>query len=581
MDNKDLVILRSVIANRLDTIAGEMGAVLERSSRSPIFAEACDFSCGICDREGNLVSQLNGIPILAAAGTFSVKEVLKKYRDDISEGDVFIVNDPYAGGNHLPDIGIITPVFHRNRLIFFCVSRAHHGDIGGSAAGSYNPGATEIFQEGLRLPPLRIMTSGGPLREVMDLITYNTRNPEMLKSDLLAQVGACRVGMRRLQALVNAYGPGNVEQVVKDILNHGEKLARKCISQLPEGTYTGEEWVDDDGFQDHPIRIQANVTIEDDEILLDFAGTDAQVRGFVNSSLVTTTSAAYIACLWALSPEIPRNSGAFRAIKLDIPRGSLLNPNPPAPVTLCTLTCACELISAIFKAFARLVPELIPAGFGRYCGPSFFGIDPRNGNFYVGFAFCALGSGGGMKGLDGSPYMAPISNYGGVRAPNIESNEVQYPHITLRHEFEPDTAGAGQYRGGPGVRYEIQFYDNEPNIAMFGDGMKIPPYGLAGGSPGSLNRAALINPGEKQTALGSKEKPRQLQPGSVVKLVSSGGGGWGNPLDRKPEEVLEDYLNGITSAKKARDDYGVVITDNAVNEEMTAQLRAEKLNGKN
>jgi len=206
----------------------------------------------------------------------------------------------------------------------------------------------------------------------------------------------------------------------------------------------------------------------------------------------------------------------------------------------------------------RGASEAAAAGYGRFCGPSFFGADPRTDDFYVGFAFCALGSGGAMAGLDGSPFMAPISNYGGVRTPNIESNEVQYPHLTLYHEFEPDTAGAGRFRGGPGIRYAICFYDPEPGMVMFGDGMKIPPYGLAGGHPGSLNRAELCT-GGKTVKLASKESPRRLKPGDTVTLVSSGGGGWGNPLERDPQKVIEDVLDGLISSETAHRVYGVAV----------------------
>ena len=552
------IILQAVIANRLDSIAGEMGLVLERSARSPIFAEACDFACGICNARGELVSQLSGIPILATAGSFSVQAVLERYGDTIEDGDAFIVNDPYCGGNHLPDIGIITPVFAGGKLLFFCVSRAHHGDIGGSAAGSYNPKATEIFQEGLRIPPLRLVSRGTMAEEVMDLITYNTRNPGMLRSDLLAQTGANRIGRRRLLEMIEQYSAGVVCRTVGEILDQAEKLARERITALPEGIFTGVELVDDDGFQEEPIRIEARVIKKGDSLTVDFSGTDSQVRGFVNTSIVTTTTAACIAVLWVLGPDVPRNGGSFRAIAVNAPKGSLVNPQPPAPVTLCTLTPAGEVIAAIFKALAAAVPERIPAGFGRYCGPSFYGVDPRTERFYVGFAFCALGSGGGMDGLDGSPYMAPISNYGGVRTPNIESNEIQYPHITLWHEMVPDTAGPGRYRGGPGLRYAIRFYDPEPGIAMFGDGMKIPPYGLDGGEPGSLNRASLCTRKE-EIPLQSKESPRQLQPGDSVLMLSSGGGGWGSPLERDPELVLQDVQDGIVSVEAARKFYGVVI----------------------
>lgn len=566
------VVLRAVLANRLDTIAREMGLALERSAHSPIFAEACDFACGICDVKGELVSQLSGIPILAAAGSASVRAVLERYQGRIEDGDVFIVNDPYWGGNHLPDIGIITPVFAGGELLFFCVSRAHHGDIGGSVAGSYNAKATEIFQEGLRIPPLRLVSGGVLLDEVLDLITYNTRNPAMLRSDLAAQRGANEIGRQRLLEVVQAYGAPTVTGLVGELLARAEALVRERIAALPDGIYSGCELVDDDGFQDEPIAIRVTLRKEGSRLVVDLAGTDPQVQGFVNTALVTTETAARIAVLWVLGPDIPRNGGAFRAIEVRAPRGSLVNPEPPAPVTLSTLTPAGEIISAVFKAFAPVAGDHVPAGFGRFCGPSFFGVDPRSESFYVGFAFCALGSGGAMAGLDGSPYMAPISNYGGVRTPNIESNEVQYPHLTLRHEFEPDTGGAGRFRGGPGIRYEIRFYDPEPGIVMFGDGMKIPPYGSKGGSAGSPNRAFLTS-GDTTVALGSKEGPRRLRPGDRLTLLSSGGGGWGDPRERDPEMVRRDVLDGVVSRLAARDVYAVVLSGDQVDPAGTARLR--------
>ncbi len=573
------VILQSVIANRLDSISREMGLVLERSARSPIFAEACDFACCICNHEGELVSQLSGIPILATAGSFSVRAVLDRYGQGILDGDVFIVNDPYYGGNHLPDIGIITPVFAEDKLAFFCVSRAHHGDIGGSTAGSYNARATEIFQEGVRIPPTRLVSQGRLIDEVMELIAYNTRNPEMLKSDLLAQIGANRIGSGRLKEMIAARSLDVVQEIVAEILAQAEKLTRQKISALPDGIYEGTELVDDDGFQTEPIRIVARVIIDGSDLTVDFTGTDGQVKGFVNTSIVTTTAAAGIAVLWTLGGEIPRNGGAFRTIKVNAPYGSLVNPRPPAPVTLCTLTPAGEIISAIFKALAELAPRQVPAGYGRFCGPSFFGVDPRTERFYVGFAFCALGSGGGMAGMDGSSYMAPMSNYGGVRTPNIEANEVQYPHFTLYHEMEADTAGAGRHRGGAGIRYAFRLDDPQPGIVMFGDGMKIPPYGLDGGSPGSLNQA-ILSTGGRSVSLSSKEEPRFLHPGDTIRLVSSGGGGCGNPDERDPVLVWQDVQDGIISVSAARSLYGVVIGADGIDHTGTMHLREERKNNK-
>lgn len=575
----DQIIERAVIANRLDTISKEMGYALERSSRSPIFAEACDFACGICNGDGDLVSQINGIPILAAAGTFSVQEVIKKYSERVEEGDVFILNDPYQGGNHLPDIGIITPLVVDGEVLFYCVSRAHHGDIGGSVAGSYNAKATEIFQEGLRIPPIKLVSRGQVIHEVMDLITRNVRNPQMLQNDLWAQIGANNIGVARLKELLNNYSPAGIKATVGYLLDHAEMLTRRAITEMPDGDYIGEEWVDDDGFQANPIKIKVTVKVLGEEMTLDFEGTDSQVLGFVNSALVTSTTAAWIGALWALGSDIPRNSGAFRAIKVCLPKGSLVNPYDPAPVTLSTLTPASEIISAIFQALDPVAEGRLPAGFGRYCGPSFYGVDPRNQEFYVGFAFCALGSGGGISGRDGYPYMAPLSNYGGVRAPNIEANEIQYPHLTLCHEMETDSAGAGKWRGGPGIRYSLEFKGNPTNIVMFGDGMKIPPFGLSLGKMGSLNQAILTTEDGKMIKLASKESGRSLPEGTILTVISSGGGGWGDPWQRDPVKVWQDVLNGVISRVKAEQDYGVVLLEEGVDWAATTELRSVKLLG--
>lgn len=567
------IINRTVIANRLDSITQEMGISLEHSAHSPIFAEACDFACCICDYNGDLVSQLSGIPILATAGSFSVKSIINKYGDDIHDGDAFIINDPYDGGNHLPDIGIITPVFYDNELLFFCVSRAHHGDIGGSTAGSYNPKATEIFQEGIRIHPTRVVKDNKIINDILDLIILNTRNPSMLKSDLLAQMGSNNVAKNRIEKMLEEYGNDTVKKVVEENLHQAEILTRKRINEVPDGEYSAFSYIDDDSFQKEPIKINVTVKINGDKLLVDFTGTNNQVKGFVNTSVVTATAASGIASLWFLGADIPRNGGAFNAIDVFLPKGSLVNPFEPAPMTLSTLTPASEIIGTIFKAFNKAIPDRLPAGYGNYIGPSYYGIDPRNGRFYVGFSFCSLGSGGAMKGIDGKAYMSPMSNYGGVKAPNIESNEVQYPHITLKHEMETDTAGAGEYRGGAGIEYNFQIYDETSEIVMFGDGIKNPPYGLNGGNNGSFNKPLFRHNGEWiQTE--SKEHPRKVSKGDIVSIHSAGGGGYGNPMKRDINSVLEDYLDGIISKKSALDVYGVKINnDNTINVSETKKIR--------
>ncbi|WKY42852.1 hydantoinase B/oxoprolinase family protein [Eubacteriaceae bacterium ES2] len=573
MDQRTEAILnRTVIINRLDSITKEMGIALEHSAHSPIFAEACDFACCICDAKGELVSQLNGIPILATAGSFSVKAVLRKFGENIFDGDVFIINDPYDGGNHLPDIGIITPVFAQGELLFFCVSRAHHGDIGGSTAGSYNPKATEIFQEGIRIPPTRLMKNNEILDDILDLIRINTRNPQMLTSDFLAQIGSNRLAARRIQEMLLSFSPEIVKNAVSVSLEMAETLTRKRISEVPDGIYRAYDYIDDDGFQQEPIRIEVAVKISGDQMLIDFEGTDDQVTGFINTSVVTATCASGIAALWFLGKDIPRNGGAFSCIDVNLPEGSLVNPHLPAPMTLCTLTPASEIIGTIFKALDQAESGRVSAGYHRYLGPSFYGVDPRNERYYVGFSFCSLGSGGAMEGHDGKPYMATLSNFGGVKAPNIESNEVQYPHITLYHEMDTDTAGAGEFRGGCGMKYAFEVTADQADLVNFGDGIKHAPFGLRGGGAGSLNRSVFVSQGQ-EIVMESKEAPRKAVKGDSIHLNTSGGGGWGDPLKRQAQKVYEDVLDGIISTETAENVYGVIIEPFGINFEKTEKRR--------
>jgi N-methylhydantoinase B len=573
MDQRTEAILnRTVIMNRLDSITKEMGIALEHSAHSPIFAEACDFACCICDAKGELVSQLNGIPILATAGSFSVKAVLRKFGENIFDGDVFIINDPYDGGNHLPDIGIITPVFAQDELLFFCVSRAHHGDIGGSTAGSYNPKATEIFQEGIRIPPTRLMKNNEMLDDILDLIRINTRNPQMLTSDFLAQIGSNRLAAKRIQEMLSSFSPEIVKNAVSVSLEMAERLTRKRINEVPDGIYKASDYIDDDGFQQEPIKIEVTVKISGDQMLIDFEGTDDQVTGFINTSVVTATCASGIAALWFLGKDIPRNGGAFNCIEVNLPEGSLVNPHLPAPMTLCTLTPASEIIGTIFKALDQAESGRVSAGYHRYLGPSFYGVDPRNERYYVGFSFCSLGSGGAMEGHDGKPYMATLSNFGGVKAPNIESNEVQYPHLTLYHEMDSDTAGAGEFRGGCGMKYAFEVTADQADLVNFGDGIKHAPFGLRGGGAGSLNRSVFFSQGQ-EIVMKSKEAPRKAVKGDRIHLNTSGGGGWGDPRKRQAQKVYEDVLDGIISKEIAENVYGVIIEPSGINLEKTEKRR--------
>jgi len=576
-------ITLSVIYNRLLTINKEMGITMINTSISPIFAEVHDFSCAICDWDNRIVAQIDGVPSHTASAMEAVRAVSKEFGDDIHSGDVFILNDPYLGGTHLPDVTIMKPIFYDNQIQFIAINRAHHGDVGGMEPGSYCPGATELFHEGIRIPPLRIYRDEKPIMDVVKMIRINTRMPDALWVDMKAQVASCRVAERRILELIEKYGVEKTRETIEDIHRYAERRMRLEIEKLKNGVYEGESFLDSDGFTDKPIRIKVRVTINDDEAQVDFTGSDAQVTGFVNSPMANTATCVYVAFLTTVTtPDIPHNEGVYHPISITAPEGTVVNPRFPAPVASCTLDTACAILEACWIALSKVLPERVPAGWNRWNGPTITGIDPRNNNFYVMFGFNGFGGAGGMSGMDGRHYIGDGIDLGGLIAPNIETNEMDYPHITEFNEFTTDSCGAGKFRGGCGAKYRIKFYDEEPNLVMFGDGKIYPPYGLFGGTPGTCN-LAFINEGmQEQHEIKAKEALK-LKKSDTYTSYPSGGGGWGDPLERDPELVRMDARNEIISSESAYEDYGVVLEgeESTINYKETHRAREERKGGNN
>ncbi len=574
---KDPITL-SVIYNRLLTINQEMGITMINTSISPIFAEVHDFSCAICDWDNRIVAQIDGVPSHTASAMEAVKAISRDFTEDILDGDVFVLNDPYLGGTHLQDVTIMKPVFYDNALQFVAINRAHHGDVGGMEPGSYVPQATELFHEGIRIPPLRIYRNNEPIMDVVNMIRINTRMPDDLWVDMKAQVASCRVAEKRIKELLDKYGTAKTRETIEDIHRYAEHRMRLEIEKLKDGTYEGETFLDSDGFTDDPIRIKVAITIKDDEAFVDFAGSAGQVTGFVNSPIANTATCVYVSFLTTVTtPDIPHNEGVYRPIHIAAPEGSLVNPKFPAPVASCTLDTACAILEACWIALSKVLPERVPAGWNRWNGPAITGIDPRNGGFYVMFGFNGFGGAGGQPGMDGRHYIGDGIDLGGLIAPNIETNEADYPHITEFNEFTTDSCGAGKFRGGCGTKYRITMYDENPNLVMFGDGKKFPPYGLYGGEPGSCN-IAFINEGkEGERELKAKESV-PLKKGDSYTTYPSGGGGWGDPKERDPELVRLDVKNGIVSMERAKKVYRVVLSegDFTIDAEATQELRQHK-----
>ncbi|MDR1765541.1 MAG: hydantoinase B/oxoprolinase family protein [Lachnospiraceae bacterium] len=565
----------AVIYNRLLTINREMGITMINTSISPIFAEAHDFSCAVCDWDCRIVSQVDGVPSHTASAMESVKAIVKYFGDDIHPGDVFVLNDPYMGGTHLQDVTIMKPIFFGGRLQFIAINRAHHGDVGGMEPGSYCPKATELFHEGVRIPPLRIYSGDEPIMDVINMIRINTRMPEEIWVDMKAQVASCNVGEKRILEMMEKYGEEKTRETIEDIHLYAENRMRDEIGRLPDGVYHGHATLDGDGLVDEPLDIKVKITIQGRDALVDFEGTSPQCLGPSNSPLANTATCVYVAFLTTVTtPDIPHNEGVYRPIRITAPEGSVVNPSGNAPVAYCTLDTACAILEACWMALADILPGRVPAGWNRWNGPTVSGVDPRNENFYVMFGFNGFGGAGGAQSADGRPYIGDGIDLGGLIAPNIETNEVDYPHITEFNEFTEDSCGAGEYRGGNGARYRIKFYDGaETNLVMFGDGRVNPPYGLFGGLPGTCNMA-YINEGLAGEELLPAKGAVTLTDGGTFTSYPSGGGGWGDPKKRPAEKVAMDVKNGYISRRAAQEIYGVALTEGfGVDAAATAKLR--------
>jgi N-methylhydantoinase B len=565
----------ALVQNRLDHVARQMGEVMVRTSRSPIFNQSHDFSCFICDRAGTLVSQADGIPIHTGGGGFAIRAVLKAFGTAIDEGDVFLLNDPYvAGGNHLPDWVIARPVFVGGALAAFCCNRAHQSDIGGGAAGTYNPEATEIFHEGIRLPALKLVEREKVRRDLWQLLMINTRCPELLDGDLRAMLGSTRIGAEQIAALFAELGTEVAFGCLGSILDHGERRLRRALAALPHGTWHAEESFDTDCFEPADIRIRVAVTLDENGATVDFSGTAPQIRGFKNSSLANTHSAVYAAFASFFEPDMPRNEGTFRAIRIVAPEGSLVNARPPAPLTMCTVFPAHEIMHACWWALGQADPERNVAGWGKNAFPVTSGL-ASNGETWVAYHWGGGSGAGAVHGRDGFEQMGPMITLGGLVIPNAETWEQLFPVRVRRQEFRCDAAGPGEWRGGAGVDYEVEI-ESEAVYSFRGEGVgRATGRGVEGGGDGAGGSLAVA---ERD---GEVRRPPQyalwrLGPSRLV-IESPGGGGYGDPFDRAPELVADDVRDGIVSAKAARDRYGIaLLADGAADLVASAALRAHR-----
>ena len=550
-------ILLEIIKNAFDAIADEMAIILMRTAYSPIVRDSMDYSTAICDPSGRNLAQGLTTPMHLGSFYDAMAHLVSQYRDRVDPGDVFVANDPYlASGQHLPDIYVIKPIFANDRLAGWATTIAHHADVGGIVPGSNSIGATEIYQDGLRLPFLKLYERHSENRDVWEIIEANVRVPEQVLGDLRAQAAACRAGERSLLELIQRYGIDKVLAYGTELHDYAERLTRAEISEMPNGTYEFTHYIDGLGENPEPIVFRVSIVKQGEEILVDWSGTSPQVKGGINAPLSFTKSNVYAAIRSILPPDMPNAHGYTRPIKVTAPPGTIVNCTHPAPCGARGIT-GYRITDCMFGALAKAVPHKVAAdGAGGSTLPSFGGY--RNGEAFV-FSECVMGTWGATSahdGQDGVPHMS--SNQSNVP---IEMIEAGYPIRIERYGFVIDSGGAGLHRGGLSVLREYRVLQDDTYFGVRSDKRHFPPYGLFGGQSGAPSQNVVVSGNNERLIPTLPVSPITMNKNDVFRHTMAGGGGYGDPLERTPDRVLEDFLDGRVSAVQARVAYGVVIDE--------------------
>jgi N-methylhydantoinase B/oxoprolinase/acetone carboxylase alpha subunit len=542
-----------VLRNKLEGAAEEMEATLLRSSFSPIVKEGLDASASLFTAEGETLAQAVAIPIHLATLIPVVQKIVRECDPaTMREGDIFAMNDPYLGGTHLPDIALVMPIFADGRVIAFSATMTHHQDMGGLAPGSVPTNATEIYQEGLRIPLVKLRDAGEINRTLIAMIRQNVRIPDVVEGDLNAQIAACSVGARRVVELAGRYGAEATLGMFQALLDRSETMTRQAIREIPDGSYSYTDYLDNDGIDlDRRIRIQVTVRIDGDRMICDFEGTSAQVRGPFNCVPSGSQAAAYFAVRAATDPTIPTNGGCFRPVELVLPEGSLVNPREPAPVNSRTATIK-RVTGSILAALKEVLPERIPADNAGEMLALMFGGERPDGSRYVVGELLAGGSGASRErdGVDSTETDATNC----MNLP-VEALEMDAPVRVLRYELRTDSGGAGESRGGLGPVREYEILHGDVRFTHRGERHYASARGAAGGHAGANARSVILRRGGEEEEIPSK-LVTTLHAGDRVRLELAGGAGYGDPRRRDPGRVRADVADGKVSARAARELYG-------------------------
>jgi N-methylhydantoinase B len=548
-------ILLSIFQRAFKSITDEMSISLTKTTRSPILCEAKDFVTGLYDAEGNMLEQTENLPILSFSLGPVCKVILDQYGDDIHEGDVIIHNDVFSMGNQNNDVAIFKPIFCEGELIGWSAAKGHQADIGGAVQGGYNPNATEVWQEALRIPAVKLYEKGKFREDVWNLIFANIRLT-MVQEDIKAQIGACSLGERRLNALVTKYGIDCYQAHKLELFNSTETMMRAEIASVPNGTYEGSSMVYYDGK--HPgsqFEIKAIITVNDEDIIFDFSETSPETNGFVNGTYTSTCSAITLTFLQMVNPKIPHNQGMIRPLTYIVPEGTILNASYPKATTFGNHLCP-QVADSIFKALGPAMPGRVTAGWNHLLCSLFTGDHPRTGEKYVDICFMGLkGGSGALEGDDGYDHIGMIDASGGLLDQDYEMYEQQTPHLILKHEYLTNSGGVGKWRGGLGIETIIKMGGDDATMVVFGDGDVEQNYGLFGGKGSVLNSIALTYPdGEKHIPM-SKDIVEGIPSGTVYRQIAGGGGGYGKPEDRDRNAVKKDLRNEVITEEQAKEEY--------------------------
>jgi N-methylhydantoinase B len=557
-------ITLSTVWHGFQSIGREMRHTIDRTAQSYLIAQLHDMAAGIWDVQGRTIAVPEGPTSMFLSQGFTVRYIMERMGHTLRPGDVILSNDPYKGYcNHLPDWGFFRPVFYKDELLFVVLTRGHQMDTGGAFPGGYFPNGYDIHAEGIMIPPIKVVDAGVERTDVLELIWNNVRWPEGVKIDNYALMAALKVAENRIVALLDKYGKDAVLECVEEMLDRMETSVRTQLSGVPDGTYYGESSTDDDGtVLDEQVTVRCEATVKGDELILDFSKSDGLRKGFVNCTYSSTYSRAVAGSFLYFDPTLAEfhNEGSMRPVTVIAPEGTVVNATYPATVGGSPVNVGTQVLEATVNALSKAMPDKSIAGWGRRRGHYIAGIDPRTGERYVQTTTDADGGAGAVWGYDGYEGALGMSGLGSINRGSVEEIEIRFPWRTVKWHFVPDLSGAGRWRGGCGMLWEVENLGGDVGAATgSSDGDLTQPPGAAGGEDGPLSRM-YIRRGDQVTPART-HRMVHVKTGEILGKVSGGGGGVGDPLERDPHAVLEDVIDEMTTIAYARDVYGVAIVD--------------------